>query len=60
MNPNIDLLERRGICKIDEYLLSVNCVSCADMYILVQLPTLELLSSHLIVRCDDAHPNDKQ
>jgi hypothetical protein len=49
---NIDLLEHMfDMLKIDEYLPSINCVSCADMYILLQLSTLELLSAHLIVRC---------
>jgi hypothetical protein len=38
--------------KIDEYLPCVNCIPRADMYILVQLWTLEQLSAHLIVRCD--------
>jgi hypothetical protein len=38
--------------KIDEYLPSVNCVLCAEMYILVRLSTVERLSAHLIARCD--------
>jgi hypothetical protein len=41
--------------KIDEYLPYVNCIPLADMYILVQLWTLEQLSAHLIVRCEKYH-----
>jgi hypothetical protein len=41
--------------KLDEYLPSVNCVFCADMYILVRLSTVERLSALLFVRCGEEY-----